>query len=246
MLNLILIFIPFLIYYLPDYVLGIRIEYAFYPALYCVISVLRYRYNRVKWLLVLGVSGGLLLPFYYLVPFSQVQHIFLFQVALVITSTYYTFRNKLWKKDFIFAIIEPALIPAFGVYFVVVNFPDLINIAPLTFLYSSITRWALVYGVVQLILVFSKLTIGLRYALILDSDQPRFKLLAYCLPKIEASFGINDLAFVTGTRFVPSTTSDRALKQFSSMATRFNSLTKNGTPSAGEGKRMNRKKSNYR
>ncbi|MCP4727422.1 MAG: hypothetical protein GY863_20460 [bacterium] len=111
-------------------------------------------------------------------------------------------------------------------------------------MYSSLTRWALVYGAVQLILVFSKLIIGLKYALKLDSDQPRFKLLAYCLPKIEASFGINDLAFVTGNRFVPSTTTGRALKQFSTMATRINSLTKHGTPSAGEGKKTKRKKSN--
>ncbi len=248
MLNLLLILLPIAVYLSPDIVMGFRIEFYFYHSVFMVLAILRYKFNRSKSLLYLGILGVLLMEFYRpgIFPFANFQQVLLYQVFILVISSYYTFRKKLWRKDFIFAIMEPAFVALFGIYFIYVSFPGLLDISPLAFMFSGMVRWAFVYGIVQLLLVVSKLVVGFKYALELDSNQPRFKLLAYCLPKIEASFGINDLAFVSGSRFVPSTVDGRALKQFSTMATRINSLAKHGVPSAGEGKKANRKKSNYR
>lgn len=178
MINLLTILVPFILY---DS--GI-----FWILLFLSISFCRYRFNRNRSLFFTSFIGNAALgitlsihPFYY--PLSTMAA---FNIIIIVWSLIYNIKVRIWKQDVVFFTMELILILALG-RTLAPNY-SIISIVQLLF------KWTSIYITFQVILIIVKLFIGYQVSTVVKGKMKKLKLLIYCLPRIEASFALNDLS----------------------------------------------------
>ncbi len=155
-------------------------------------------------------------------------------VCICIFSIILNFKNKLWKKDIVFTIMEPAWHFAPCAYIFFTSF---------FYTYRITIYWLTIYISLQLVLVIIKLYIIVYTTSIIKDRNERLKLIIVTLPLIKSSFGFNDLNLVLESHIVHSTPLDILQKEIDFMSQRILAITKYDINSL---KKINRVYSEFR
>jgi len=180
MINLLIISFPFLFINTRKFIF----------ILFIAFSLCRYRFNKLKSLLVCSV---ILSIFSYLSLFLIDKTIlsprvfFAIQIFIAVSSFTYSVKNKLWNEDIIFIIMEPLFVVIFCLYYFII---------PLKNIYVGIVNWSILYISLQFMGVCIKLIVGFYLSNHIKNKLTRLKYLIYSIPRFEVSFSLNDLSFL--------------------------------------------------
>lgn len=205
----------------------------FWHSLFLAMAVCRYNFNKSMLMLNIGLVGVIVcgsLPFLWkwLAPVSwngvSIKIIFGLQIILGLTSIAYSIKNKIWKNDILFTLMEPIYIVFFAGYMIQGGFK--LNIVP------QIYSWIIVYISLQALLLLIKLMVGIKLSVITGSLKKKLKIIMYVLPRLDASFGLNDLELLNPSisRLVQPTSEEIIAKEVELLKEKTLALIKDDYP----------------
>ena len=189
MINTMLILIPFICWN----------SGFFWPLLFLAVTVIRFRFNRVRILLISGIFGALIaavLPYCYsyFKPLNVIYIIFGFQVILMTWSILYYLVKQLWKNDLVFLVMEPYLLWLLSGYIINEGFDMQFR--------QNIYTWLTVYIVFQLALVLIKILVAYNITSRVKSRMQRLRLVRSYLPYIEPNIGLGDFSLSGASLYI--------------------------------------------
>ncbi len=193
-----------------------------YLILFLFITYARYTYNRnlnffiitalvttffysLPLLMMYTVVRDTMIYVYFFNLFDWIDIEFGLQAGLAVGSFIYGIWHKFWKNDVVFTILEPIFAIIFGGYVIRGGF----------YLEAGfqMDNWVYAYITFQSILIIIKAVIAMRASTGLRSLHKKWKMLIYSLPKIDASFGFNDLGLLNVSGIVHPTSEEVIIKE---------------------------------
>ncbi|MFC1477608.1 hypothetical protein ACFL6L_03970 [candidate division KSB1 bacterium] len=138
----------------------------------------------------------------YILPFN---YFLCFHLLIGAASFFYSWYLRLWKRDVVFAFMEPIL------------FIGLMGYSYFNFhmdkIFILIYNWISLYLVIQLVLLTAKVAAGLRLSHAYFDWKMKFRYLIWSFPRIKASFSLNDLSLLGVDHVINPSKPDYLLKE---------------------------------